>query len=186
MQTKYKTKQEFLRDLESAIERYEEGKRQIRQERKKPIRPVDESIIPKSKISEISIATGEVIKERDEEKFFDSSYKGIQAIHRKEELEEKVKQDLLTIVNFYAVWCPPCHQFKPILERLAEEYSDSIDVFKVDVDEKPDIASSFSITAVPTSLYFKHGQEIKKLIGFKDYEKLKEETDNLLKKFSQK
>ena len=55
------------------------------------------------------------------------------------------------IVDFYATWCRPCKMVAPILEELAEEYGDSIVIYKVDTDRQQELAVAFGIWARPTS-----------------------------------
>jgi len=59
------------------------------------------------------------------------------------------------VIDFYADWCGPCHAISPILERLSKKYSDDIDVYKINVDDKETskIVSLFSIRSIPTVVY---------------------------------
>ncbi|MGI5828332.1 MAG: thioredoxin family protein, partial [Patescibacteria group bacterium] len=42
-----------------------------------------------------------------------------------QDFKEKVlKSDKPAIVDFYAEWCGPCQMAAPIIDKLAEEYSD--------------------------------------------------------------
>lgn len=64
------------------------------------------------------------------------------------------------LVDFWAEWCGPCRMLLPIIEELSEEMVDKIDVCKCNVDECPDIASSFNIRSIPTLILFKNGNII--------------------------
>lgn len=57
------------------------------------------------------------------------------------------------IIDFYASWCGPCKMVAPILEDLAKEYDGKIDVYKVDVDAQPEIASAYNIQSIPTIFF---------------------------------
>lgn len=57
------------------------------------------------------------------------------------------------VVDFYATWCGPCKQVAPVLARLSEEFSDSIDFYKVDIDKSPELAALFGIRSIPTVLF---------------------------------
>ena len=72
--------------------------------------------------------------------------------------------DKLVIVDFYADWCGPCKMVAPILEEILEEYSD-VEVYKVNIDEEPEIAKDFSVKSIPTIVSFKGGLEHKKVVG---------------------
>ena len=57
------------------------------------------------------------------------------------------------IVDFYASWCGPCKMLSPVLEDLAVEYKDKINIYKVDVDAEQNLAAMLSIRSVPTLLF---------------------------------
>lgn len=57
------------------------------------------------------------------------------------------------IVDFYATWCRPCQMVAPILEELAEEYGDSIVIYKVDTDREREISAAFGIRSIPSLLF---------------------------------
>ena len=60
------------------------------------------------------------------------------------------------LVDFWAEWCGPCRMLLPIIEELSEEMSEKVDIYKCNVDECPDIASSFNIRSIPTLILFKN------------------------------
>lgn len=57
------------------------------------------------------------------------------------------------LVNFYADWCGPCKVFAPVLERISQELEGKIDVFKVNIDQAPEIPELFGVKGVPTTLF---------------------------------
>ena len=78
---------------------------------------------------------------------------------------EKVKNNSgLTVVDFFATWCGPCRMMAPILEETASEYGD-VTFCKVDIDEEMSLATEYQIMSVPTLLFFKNGEVVKKSIG---------------------
>jgi len=84
------------------------------------------------------------------------------------------------LVDFSAEWCPPCKMLAPVVERLALDYADKMDVFGVDTDQNPGLSQKFNISGVPTMIFFKEGKEVKKLVGFRDFDSLKREVDSIL------
>jgi thioredoxin 1 len=67
-----------------------------------------------------------------------------------------------------------------VVERLSLEYADQLEVFGVDVDENPGLSQRFNISGVPTMIFFRDGQEVKKLVGFRDYDTLKKEIQGVI------
>lgn len=72
----------------------------------------------------------------------------------------------IAMLDFYATWCGPCKTIEPIVEQLANEYSDKgVKVGKVDIDQAPDLAVKFAIQGVPTLLFFKDGEVVDRMSG---------------------
>jgi len=97
------------------------------------------------------------------------------------EFEEKVVQSALPVlVDFGATWCPPCRMLEPIIERLAAEYADRLAVYEVNTDNNPGLTRRFSITGVPTLVFYNNGEHVKTVVGFRDYDTLKSTIDSIL------
>ena len=62
------------------------------------------------------------------------------------------------VVNFTADWCPYCKQLAPIIEEIALEHTDEIEVYYVDTDDLPDVAEYYDIMAIPTVFVFQDGK----------------------------
>jgi thioredoxin 1 len=71
------------------------------------------------------------------------------------------------IVEYWAQWCGPCHQLSPVLEAIAREHSDRIDVVKLNIDENPAAYQRSAVLAVPTMNVFSGGEIVKQVVGAK-------------------
>lgn len=69
------------------------------------------------------------------------------------------------LVDFWAEWCAPCRLLSPIIDKLAEKYSDKVIFAKVNVDECPDLAEELGIMAIPTLVLFVNGNEMERVVG---------------------
>ncbi|MBX3312069.1 MAG: thioredoxin [Microbacteriaceae bacterium] len=78
-----------------------------------------------------------------------------------------LKSDKPVLVDFWAAWCGPCLMVGPILEEIAGEHADKIDIVKVNVDEEGDLAMQYGITSIPNMKLFKGGEVVKTVIGAK-------------------
>lgn len=80
--------------------------------------------------------------------------------------QEVNDENKLVIVDFFATWCGPCSMIAPILSEIANEYSDTVKVCKVNVDENQDLAIQYEVESIPTLVLFKNKKIVKTVVGF--------------------
>ena len=78
---------------------------------------------------------------------------------------EVLQSDKTVLVDYWAEWCGPCKMIAPILEAIAEEHGDKLDIVKLNVDENPVITQKYGILNIPTLGVFKNGEVVKELVG---------------------
>jgi thioredoxin 1 len=89
---------------------------------------------------------------------------------------EKVtsSKDKTLIIDFWAPWCGPCKALTPVLEELSSDMSDSVEVYKVNVDDNTELAQEHGVQSIPTLLVFKNGSLSETIVGLKTKEELVE------------
>ena len=92
-----------------------------------------------------------------------------------------LQADKPVIVDFWAEWCGPCRMLSPILDDIAAQYSEKVDVVKVNVDDNPAIAAQYGITSIPAVYVFQGGEVAATSIGAKPKQVLEQEFAAFLK-----
>ncbi|MCR5114426.1 MAG: thioredoxin family protein [Bacteroidales bacterium] len=97
------------------------------------------------------------------------------------ELGLRYKGHTPCIVDFYADWCGPCMQLKPITEKLAAKYKGQLIIYKVNVDRAEDVCQSLGIQSIPTLFFFKPNTQPKKIVGAPSERELEKTIEDFLK-----
>jgi thioredoxin len=69
------------------------------------------------------------------------------------------------IVEYWAPWCGPCRMVAPVLESIAADYAESVDLVKINTDENPAVTRQYAVLHVPTISLFVGGEVVKQVIG---------------------
>ncbi|MEF9876518.1 MAG: thioredoxin [Gordonibacter sp.] len=69
------------------------------------------------------------------------------------------------LVDFFATWCGPCKMLTPTVDEIAAEQAGKASVYKLDIDQSPDIAQRYGVMSVPTLIVFENGQVKKQAVG---------------------
>ena len=89
------------------------------------------------------------------------------------------QKDKIYLLDFWATWCGPCRMLAPVLEQIEAEYPE-ICFCKINVDEQPRLAGQFGIVSIPTLIFLKNGEVIKKSIGYLDADSLRAVIDGVI------
>ena len=84
------------------------------------------------------------------------------------------------VVEYWAEWCGPCRQVGPVLQALAAEYGERVDVVKVNVDENPGISQRYGVLPVPTISLFSGGEVVRQVVGVRSRAALEREFAGFL------
>lgn len=79
--------------------------------------------------------------------------------------QEVLKNDTLTVVDFWAEWCGPCRAIGPVIEELADAFKGQAKIGKLNVDQNSATSVEYGITSIPAILFIKDGKVVDKQIG---------------------
>ncbi len=99
-----------------------------------------------------------------------------------ENFEKEISnQKTPVLVDFFAVWCPPCSALSPILEKLEKEYEGKVVFARVDVENAPQTSQKFGINPIPTVILIKDGKPIDGFVGVKSEPAVREWLEKYVK-----
>lgn len=83
------------------------------------------------------------------------------------------------LVDFWAPWCGPCRQIAPLIDQLAEQYSGTVKIGKINIDDNPNITSQYGIQSIPTLMLFKNGEIAETFRGMPPQAKLEQAIEGV-------
>lgn len=84
------------------------------------------------------------------------------------------------LVDLWAEWCGPCHKVSPIVDEIATDRADSLNVFKLNVDDDPEVAMRYGVNSIPTLLVIKGGEEVGRVVGALPKPRIEAQLDEAL------
>jgi thioredoxin 1 len=94
--------------------------------------------------------------------------------------QEVLKSEQPVLVDFWAVWCGPCKAIAPIVDSVAATFAGKLKVIKVNVDENGATPSRYGIRGIPALLFFKNGQVVDQVVGYKPQDEIEAKVKLLL------
>ena len=91
-----------------------------------------------------------------------------------------LNNDKPVLVDYWAEWCGPCKMVAPVLDAIAEEHGDKLDIVKLNVDDNPVVTQKYGILNIPTLGVFVGGEVVKELVGARSKSALLRELADFL------
>ncbi len=93
---------------------------------------------------------------------------------------EVVQSENAVVVDFWAEWCQPCKMLTPVLDKIAQSYAGRLKVVKCNIDENQDVAAKYGVQSIPNLIFFKDGQVVDQVVGFRGEADLSKKVDEFL------
>ena len=82
-----------------------------------------------------------------------------------QEFQTLIHGDKPVLVDFWAPWCSYCRRIAPAYDRVGEDFTDTLEVTKLNIDEEPQIANQERIEVIPTLVLYRGGKAIGSIVA---------------------
>ncbi|MFZ0825814.1 MAG: thioredoxin domain-containing protein [Verrucomicrobiia bacterium] len=69
------------------------------------------------------------------------------------------------LVGFLTGWSKPCLLVEPVLDEVAAACNGNAKIFKVNVDDNPDLGTIYGVQSIPMLIFFLKGMVRAKIVG---------------------
>jgi thioredoxin 1 len=140
------------------------------------------SIIAFFVVSEIRLNTIQYSKHAAQTPLIQSAHP-IETIRSVNQFQKDVLEaHQLVLVDFWATWCQPCRMLSPVVDQIAKEYAQKIQVCRVEIDQNAALSHQYHIREIPTLLFFENGQMVHRLIGFYTVQTSKKQIEHIIQR----
>lgn len=91
--------------------------------------------------------------------------------------QEVLASDIPAAVDFWSSTCPPCQVMGGLLNELGPDYVGQVNIFKLNVNQNPQIAGRYQVQSVPTLILFRDGRAVDRIVGLMPLNQLRNKLD---------
>lgn len=73
---------------------------------------------------------------------------------------------MITLIDFWAAWCGPCHAMEPVMDKVLPNFKDKVVLKKVNVDQNQAESAKYGVLSIPTYVIEKDGKEVSRKVGW--------------------
>ena len=78
---------------------------------------------------------------------------------------EAMQSELPVMVEFWAPWCVYCRRIAPVLEKIESQFSGSVVMGQVNIDDEPLLAHQEQIEVIPTFVLYRGGNAVSSVVA---------------------
>jgi thioredoxin len=93
--------------------------------------------------------------------------------------KEVLESEIPAVVDFWSARCPPCQVMGGLLDEIGPNYVGRVHIFKLNVDQNPEIAMQYRVQSIPTVILFKKGRPVDRIVGLLPLNPLRAKLDSL-------
>ena len=83
-----------------------------------------------------------------------------------EDFNNFIETDKIVLVDYYANWCAPCKIMEPYLDEISNEYSNSLELVRINYDKNLPLVRSLEVYGLPVLQIFKDKKLMWSHVGF--------------------
>ena|ERR1039457_654811 len=91
--------------------------------------------------------------------------KQVQEINEPEFEAQVLRSTQPVLVGFLTGWSKPCLLLEPVLNEVAQACNGNAKIFKVNVDDNPDLGTIYGVQSIPMLIFFFNGTVRGKIVG---------------------
>ncbi len=84
------------------------------------------------------------------------------------------------LADFFSETCGPCKMLSFILSDVDKELGDRLTILKTDFDRNKELCEKFDVKAYPTLIFFRDGEETKRMQGLQQKPAIVRAAEELL------